>query len=137
MERSDFLSLGELDVRAPEFFLGPAGDVGTLQPERTCTLSSRAASALARAGMVMTALAWSMKAWLALLLPVSGRWGARYREEQRTPPADGVSHFPQHPDSLPAQVIRTGRKIVLRVMAYNSWMPVLFRGIDALRALRC
>ena len=38
---------------------------------------------------------------------------------------------------IPAQVIRTGRKIVLRVMAYNSWMPVLFRGIDALRALRC
>src|SRR5258705_13060331 len=29
--------------------------------------------------MVMTALAWSMKAWFALLLPVAGRWAERYQ----------------------------------------------------------
>ena len=87
--------------------------------------------------MVMTALAWSMKAWLALLLPISGRWGVRYLEEQRALLRMEFRTFLNSLIRIPAQVIRTGRKIVLRVMAYNSWMPALFRGIDALRALRC
>jgi hypothetical protein len=34
--------------------------------------------------MVMTARAWNLKAWWALLLPVwSGRWQQRHREEQQ------------------------------------------------------
>ena len=87
--------------------------------------------------MVMTALAWSMKAWFALLLPVTGRWGERYQQEQRSLLRMEFRTFLNAVIRIPAQVVRTGRKIVLRLMAYNRWLPALFRGVDALRALRC
>ena len=38
---------------------------------------------------------------------------------------------------IPAQIVKTGRKIVFRVMAYNRWLPALLRGVEGLRALRC
>lgn len=34
--------------------------------------------------MVMASLAWSMKAWFALLLPEDGRWAEKYRVEKQT-----------------------------------------------------
>jgi hypothetical protein len=87
--------------------------------------------------MVMTALAWSMKAWLALLLPTSGRWSDRYREEQQALLRMEFRTFLNALIRLPAQVIRTGRRIVMRIMGYNKWLPALFRGVEALRVLRC
>jgi hypothetical protein len=33
--------------------------------------------------MVMASLAWTLKAWFALLLPEGGRWGEQYRKEKR------------------------------------------------------
>ena len=33
--------------------------------------------------MVMAALAWSLKAWVALWLPIAPRWRQRHAEEQR------------------------------------------------------
>jgi hypothetical protein len=87
--------------------------------------------------MVMTALAWSMKAWFALLLPISGRWGERYCEEQRLLLRMEFRTFLNQLIRIPAQVICTARKILLRLMAYNVWVPVLFRGVAGLRAWRC
>ena len=34
--------------------------------------------------MVMASLAWSLKAWMALLLPVSPRWRAKHEAERRS-----------------------------------------------------
>ena len=34
--------------------------------------------------MVMAALAWSLKAWSALVLPEQGRWAEKYRAEKRS-----------------------------------------------------
>ena len=87
--------------------------------------------------MVMTALAWSMKAWFALLLPTSGRWSDRYRQEHRQLLRMEFRTFLNAVIHIPAQVVRSGRRIVLRLMAYNRWLPALFRSVEALRALRC
>jgi hypothetical protein len=87
--------------------------------------------------MVMTALAWSLKAWFALLLPTSGRWRDRYIDEQRTLLRMEFRTFLNAVIRIPAQIVRTGRRIVFRLMAYNRWLPALFRGVDGLRALRC
>lgn len=38
---------------------------------------------------------------------------------------------------IPAQIVRTGRRIVYRLLAYNRWLPAFFRGAEGLRALRC
>ena len=34
------------------------------------------------ASMVMTALAWTLKAWFGLRLPETGRWATRYAAER-------------------------------------------------------
>lgn len=87
--------------------------------------------------MVMTALAWSLKAWLALLLPTTGRWHDRYCDEQRSLLRMEFRTFLNALIRIPAQIVKTGRRIVFRLMAYNRWLPALFRGIEGLRALRC
>jgi len=87
--------------------------------------------------MVMTSLAWSMKAWFALLLPTAGRWRDRYCDEQRTLLRMEFRTFLNAMIRIPAQIVRTGRRIVFRLMAYNRWLPALLRGVDGLRTLRC
>ena len=87
--------------------------------------------------MVMASLAWSMKAWFALLLPTAGRWRDRYCDEQRALLRMEFRTFLNAMIRIPAQIVRTGRRIVFRLMAYNRWLPALFRGVEGLRALRC
>lgn len=87
--------------------------------------------------MVMTSLAWSMKAWFALLLPTKGRWRERYCEEQQTLLRMEFRTFLNAVIRVPAQIVKTGRKIIYRLMAYNRWLPTLFRAVEGLRSLRC
>ena len=83
--------------------------------------------------MVMASLAWTLKAWFALSLPERGRWGARYKSEKATVLRMEFKTFLNAFMMIPAQVIRTGRRIVYRVLAWNRWMHVFFRGLQALQ----
>jgi hypothetical protein len=39
---------------------------------------------------------------------------------------------------LPCQIVRTGRRIVYRLLSWNPWLELFFRGVDVLRCpLRC
>jgi len=37
---------------------------------------------------------------------------------------------------LPCQIVRTGRRIVYRLLSWNPWMEVLLRGVETLRRPR-
>jgi hypothetical protein len=82
--------------------------------------------------MVMASLAWTLKAWMALSLPVLTRWADKHcaqrdawlRMEYRT--------FVNAVINIPAQVVRTGRRLVLRFVAWRPQLPVFFRLFDAL-----
>ena len=88
--------------------------------------------------MVMGSVAWTLKAWSALLLPETGRWANKHREEKRTLLRMEFQTFLQAFILLPAQVVRTGRKIVYRLLSWNPWQHVLFRLLDQLHLpLRC
>ena len=88
--------------------------------------------------MVMTALAWSLKAWFALRLPTTGRWAARYAAEQAAVLRMEFKAFLQAFMLIPVQVVRTGRRLVFRLLAWNPWQAVFLRGFDACRTpLRC
>ena len=88
--------------------------------------------------MVMAALAWTLKAWFALLLPVSGRWAARHAAEKAVVLRMEFKAFLQAFLLIPAQVVRTSRRIVFRLLAWNPWQAVFLRGVDRLRGpLRC
>lgn len=89
--------------------------------------------------MLMTSLAWNLKAWLALWLAAPpGRWHARHREEKQTLLAMEFRTFVNSWMRIPCQVIRAGRRLVLRLLAYNRWQPVFFRlALQLCRPLRC
>jgi len=77
--------------------------------------------------MVMTALAWNLKAWLALWLPVAGRWSEKHRGEQRTLLRMEFRKFVNVMLKLPCQIVRTSRKIVYRLLSWNPWLGVFRR----------
>jgi len=88
--------------------------------------------------MVMASLAWTLKAWFALLLPEEGRWGERYAAEKRTVLTMEFRTFQQAFIAMPCQIVRAGRRIVYRLLAWNPWQRVFLRGVEALRQpLRC
>ena len=88
--------------------------------------------------MVMGSLAWSLKAWAALLLPEDGRWQERHREEKRKLLRMDFRTFRAALMRIPAQIVSTGRKIVYRLLGWNPWQHVFFRLLDQLaRPLRC
>jgi hypothetical protein len=87
------------------------------------------------AWMVMTALAWTLKAWWALLLPAApGRWQQRHREEKQRVLRMEFKTFVNAFVLIPCQVIRTGRKLVLRLLGWNPHLSIFFRLLSCLHA---
>jgi Transposase DDE domain group 1 len=86
------------------------------------------------AWMVMTALAWTLKAWWALLLPEArGRWQERHQQEKRRVLGMEFKTFVNAFVLIPCQVIRTARKVVLRILGWNPHLSILFRLLSRLR----
>ena len=82
--------------------------------------------------MVMTALAWSIKAWMALMLPVSPRWRAKHLAERKAWLRMEFRTFLNQVILVPAQVLQSGRRRIWRLLAWRPQLPVLFRLLDAL-----
>jgi hypothetical protein len=78
--------------------------------------------------MVMTSLAWNLKAWFGLLLPNARRGVELIKMEFR--------RFLHAIVLLPAQIVRTGRRVIYRIMSYNGWLKDLFAAWEYLRWLR-
>jgi hypothetical protein len=86
--------------------------------------------------MVMASLAWSLKAWAALLLPEQGRWAERHRAEKRSLLRMEFSTFCVALIQVPCQVVRGGRRIVYRLLSWNPWQGVFLRLVDRLYGCR-
>lgn len=84
--------------------------------------------------MVMTSLAWNLKAWWALTLPETpGRWQEKHRAEKRWVLGIEFKTFVTAFVRLPCQIVRTGRKLVYRLLAWNPYQPIFFHLVSALR----
>jgi hypothetical protein len=77
--------------------------------------------------MVMAALAWNLKAWFGLMVPNRERGLELVKMEFRT--------FLGAILLLPTQIIRTGRKIIYRILGYNRWLKDFFATWERLRQL--
>ena len=84
--------------------------------------------------MVMAALAWTLKAWFALRLPETGRWATRYAAEKAAVLRMEFKAFLHAFILIPVQVVRTSRRLVFRLLAWNPWQAIFLRGFDHLRA---
>ncbi len=100
--------------------------------------------------MVMASLAWTLKAWFALGLPepgaacgevapqALGRWSESNRRQKRRVLRMEFKTFLNAFIRVPCQIIRAGRRIVYRLLAWNPWQPVFLHGVEALRCpMRC
>jgi hypothetical protein len=84
--------------------------------------------------MVMTALAWNLKAWWALALPEpAGRWQERYRADKQWVLRLEFRSFLNAFMYIPCQIVQQARKIIYRVLAWNPKQTIFFRLLTALR----
>ena len=88
--------------------------------------------------MVIASLAWSLKAWCALMLPTTGKGSPQHEKEKQTLLRMEFPTFLQAMINIPAQIIRSGRRIIYRLLGWNRWQDTFFRLWDQLqRPLRC
>jgi hypothetical protein len=86
--------------------------------------------------MVMASLAWSLKAWSALVLPERGRWAKKYREEKRSLLRMEFSTFCVAMIQVPCQIVRTAGRVVYRLLSWNPWQGVFLRLVERLHGRR-
>jgi hypothetical protein len=78
--------------------------------------------------MVMASLAWTLKAWFALLV--------RKREHRDQLLAMEFRRFLNGLIRIPVQIITGGRRIVYRILGYNQWVDTFMRTFDRVRRLQ-
>jgi len=77
--------------------------------------------------MVMAALAWNLKAWFGLLMPNRERGVELVKMEFR--------RFLSAVVWLPCQIVRTARRVIYRLLGYNSWLVDFFATWERLQGL--
>lgn len=86
--------------------------------------------------MVMASLAWSLKAWSALLVPVSARHAAKHRAEKRTLLRMEFATYCAAFIRMPCQIVRGGRRLIYRMLSWNPWQGVFLRLVERLHERR-
>jgi len=76
---------------------------------------------------VTGALGWNLKSWYGLLMPNRQRGLELVQMEFR--------RFLHAIVLLPAQIVRSGRRIIYRIMGYNSWLKDFFAAWENFRRL--
>src|SRR5271166_2011939 len=82
--------------------------------------------------MVMASLAWSLKAWAALLVPETSRHAREHRIQKRTLLRMEFKTFRAAMIEIPCQIVRSGRRLVYRLLSWNPWQGVFLRLVERL-----
>ena len=78
--------------------------------------------------MVMASLAWTLKAWFALMV--------RNRKSRHEFLGMEFRRFQHAIIFLPVQIVRQGRRIIYRLLGYNAWLKDFFSAWEFIRKLR-
>jgi hypothetical protein len=82
--------------------------------------------------MVMGSLAWSLKAWSALLVPVTPRHRVQHEAERHRLLRMEFATFRAAFIEMPCQVVRSGRRWIYRLLSWNPWQGVFLRLVERL-----
>lgn len=82
--------------------------------------------------MVIVGIAWSLKAWFALTIPITPRWRERHDADRELVLRMEFRSFVQRFILVPTQILRTGRQLIYRLLAWRPDFPIFFRFLDAL-----
>jgi len=83
--------------------------------------------------MVMASLAWSLKAWSALMIPVSPRHAAKHEAEKRTLLRMEFATFCAALIQMPCQIVKSGRRLIYRLLSWNPWQGAFLRLVERLQ----
>ena len=83
--------------------------------------------------MVMTGLAWNLKAWFALSVPEHPRHKEAHREQKRQLLRMEFKRFVNAIILMPCQIVRGGHRLIYRLLSWNEWQGVVLRVVHALR----
>ena len=84
--------------------------------------------------VVMTSLAWNLKAWWTLWpTETPGRWCERYHAEKATVLGMEFKTFVNAFLRMPCQIVRAGRRLIYRLLSGNPWQSLFFRTLSQLR----
>jgi Transposase DDE domain group 1 len=86
--------------------------------------------------MVMASLSWTLKVWAALLLPVEPRHARAHREQKRSLLRMEFATFRAAMIEMPCQIVRTGGRLVYRLLSWNPWQGALLRLVEWLQGCR-
>jgi hypothetical protein len=82
--------------------------------------------------MVMASLAWSLKAWSALLVPIVPRHRAQHTEERRALLRMEFATFCAAFIQMPCQIVRSGGRLIYRLLSWQPWQGVFLRLVERL-----
>jgi hypothetical protein len=82
--------------------------------------------------MVMASLAWSLKAWSALLVPVTPRHAVKHKAEKRTLLRMEFATYCAAFIQMPCQIVRGGRRLIYRFLSWNPWQAIFLRLVERL-----
>ena len=83
--------------------------------------------------MVMTGLAWSLKAWSALQLPEHPRHRELHRDQKRRLLRMEFKRIINTIIQMPCQIVRGGHRLVYRLLSWTEWQGVFLRVVAVLR----
>ena len=83
--------------------------------------------------MLMTSLAWTLKAWCALLLPITPRHRSKHEAERTRLLTMEFRTFLDLIIHVPCQIIRHARQTVYRLLNWTELTPAFFRICDGLQ----
>jgi hypothetical protein len=84
--------------------------------------------------MVMASLAWSLKAWAALLVPETPRHARKHQAEKQTLLGMEFRTFCAAMIQMPCQIVRGSRRLVYRLLSWNPWQGVFLRLVERLNS---
>ena len=83
--------------------------------------------------MVMASLAWSLKAWSALMLPVTPRHAEKHQAEKRSLLRMEFPTFCAAVIQMPCQIVKTGGRLIYRLLSWNPWQGAFLRLVERLQ----
>ncbi len=83
--------------------------------------------------MVMASLAWTLKVWAALLLPEEPRHARAHRAEKQALLRMEFATFRAALIEMPCQIVRTGGRLIYRLLSWNPWQGAFLRLVERLQ----
>jgi hypothetical protein len=82
--------------------------------------------------MVMASLAWTLKAWAALLVPEEPRHAQDHRAEKRSWLRMEFATF-RAVIELPCRIVRSGQRLIYRMLSWSPWQGAFLRLVERLQ----